>query len=357
MSIVHAILGTSDADTSLNEVQHRLAQDYLAIQLSIRDREQIINVLCRSQPDHLTDAVRSLVAAYEPMIRAVHNAVDLSATLYDFEVFLRDMIKVAKVPEQPRRGQPAQRPTVGDFVQLLKKHQGSSHKFMHQCAKNDKELTGWFHDYARTAASHFRRQKLQVSREKKGAVEERKPTHFTPNAGDLAEDLQTLYASLPPSKKEPIPPILDWHARHLEKLHNSSGARLRTVVTSPSTSSSSIAKLNSSSTPGSRTASPAPPPLPCRLQFWYADLENRVLWLQLKDAPSSCGEDTARCIHCEARARCVSCALAGPSRCHSHHAGRAVWQCKIWRRSKPREGQPRRLRSPVEGFILGNYRG
>ena len=87
ISIVISILASSSLPTDLSESTHKLALEYLNVQLSIRDRKQIIQVLCHSSPDHVTSTVRVAVAAYEPVIRNIHDAVDLSDTLFDFEVF------------------------------------------------------------------------------------------------------------------------------------------------------------------------------------------------------------------------------------------------------------------------------
>jgi hypothetical protein len=135
MSIVSTILALSSASPDLSEKQHTLALEYLSLSLAVRDRNKIIDVLCHNSPDHLTQAVRDGVAAYDPMIRQVHQAVDLSATVGDFQAFMDDMFKVAKPKKD---GKPA---SVEDFVQLLHSHMGASHRFLHQVAKNGKEVT------------------------------------------------------------------------------------------------------------------------------------------------------------------------------------------------------------------------
>lgn len=187
------------------------------------------------------------------MIRHVHNAVDLSDTVYDFELFLRDMIKLAKLPEpnaRSKKDQAAQQPTVGDFVQLLKKHQSASHKFLHQVAKNDKELAGWFHEYAQQAAAHFKQSDTTAS-------------DATPKgAGNLTQPLQDLFSALPAPKQKDILPIVNQQALYLSKLHAASAARLRTVVSSPS---SNHPALSHGATANTSTAStPAPSPGPSR---------------------------------------------------------------------------------------------
>lgn len=92
MSIVAVILSLSSLDLELSETQHAKAMEYLSLQLAIRDRQEIVRVLCKRNPDILTAAVRQGVEAYTPMIRHVHQAVNLSDTLWDFERFLTDML-------------------------------------------------------------------------------------------------------------------------------------------------------------------------------------------------------------------------------------------------------------------------
>jgi len=260
-SIVFIILLSASVSTHLTSFQHKQALDYLAIQLSIRDREQIVQVLCHSQPDHLTQSVRDLVAAYEPIIRHVHNAVDLSETVTDAEHFLKDMIKLSKVPDghqgnHGRREPQPNAPTVGDFVQLLKKHQASSHKFLHQCAKNGKEVTSWFHDYALEAVKHFRQDTSSVPADHT-PQQYHSPPPSSPAAGCLTTPLNNLFTSLPEPQRIYLTAILDAHALYLAKLQAASAARLRAVVTSPPSQHHALGSA-SNSRATSRTASPAP---------------------------------------------------------------------------------------------------
>src|SRR3954451_19083029 len=100
-----SILATSELPTDLPEQTHSLALEYLTNLLSIRDRKEIIRVLCRSSPDHLTTIVRTLVSAYEPVIRNIPNAVCLSDSVSDFQNFLSDMLKMSKIPPPDRSGE------------------------------------------------------------------------------------------------------------------------------------------------------------------------------------------------------------------------------------------------------------
>lgn len=236
VSIVHAILSSANTSTSLGQEQHERALEYLALLLSVRDRDELVKVLCRSNPDDLTQAVRDGVSAYDPVIRQLHNAVNLSDTVNDFERFVNDTLKLAKLPPDVKdRKQPL--PTVGDFVQLIRKHVTSTHKFLHQCAKNGPELTKWFFDWSKHAAEQFKRQSSDDGDGPSGA-------------GDISKPLHDLYSSLSAEDQEKIVPILDTHAKHLSTLHASSTARLTAVLESPATSHPVLA-----SKPSSRSAS------------------------------------------------------------------------------------------------------
>ncbi|OCT48431.1 succinate dehydrogenase (ubiquinone) flavoprotein subunit [Cladophialophora carrionii] len=263
ISIVTAILKDAKSpSTELTDVHHKQALEYLSIQLSIRDRRQLIQVLCKSTPDHLTMSVREVVDAYEPVIRRMHKAIDLASTLSDFEYFLKDLIKLARIRTDHKTNK-AVVPTVGDFVQLLRKHQRSCHVFMHQCAKNDKELTGWYLDWAKTAASQF---KQDPDDDHPGA--ETAAKHGKGGAGNLTPALHGLFASLDEATRSRILPILDSHSDFLEDMHAQSLSRLASVLKSPPSKNPHIAKIfssapthsSSSSRPSSRPPSPAPPP-------------------------------------------------------------------------------------------------
>ena len=203
-------------------------------------------MLCHSKPDHITTAVRTAVSAYEPVIRNVHKAVDLSDTVSDFEAFLRDTLKMARIQPPGKDGETTI-PTVGDFVQLLKKHQYSCHKFLHQCCKNGKELVEWYLEWAKEAAGHFRRDIPASESDAK-----------VKDAGDLTDPLNNLFSGLSNEQQERIIPILDQQTKYLDEMHASSAKRLDAVLKSPPSKNPAIAKvLASSSNSSSRASSPA----------------------------------------------------------------------------------------------------
>ena len=301
-------MSEASIDSDLAELQHKHALDYLATQLAIRDREQITKVLCHTLPDHLTEAVRDVVTAYEPVIRSVHNAVDLSETVTDFERFLKDLIHISKLQHKDHKSKSQVEvvvPTVGDYVQLLKKHQSSCHKFLHQCAKNGKEVTSWFHDWARNAAAAFRRQSDVAN-----SSSDDSGTSTGEGARSLASELDSMFAALPKAHRDMSLRIIDVHAKYLSKLHAASALRLASVVNSPVSDSpitrqkphqhflQSLSRSNSRppSSPNSRNTSPTretpshPPVAPdlgpgAFLARWQALLDDTLITPATSEGP------------------------------------------------------------------------
>lgn len=253
-SIVAAILETTEppVDTgSLSSHHHDILQEYYSTQLSIRDREELTKILCKMQPDLLTAGVRNVIAAYDPIIRAVHNAVDLSGTASDLQVFLDDMIKVSKPKSSGGAGSrnnsrsnspnhsgthldDSGLPTVEDYVQLLRKHIPSSHRFLHQVAKNAPDLMQQFREYAKACVQEFR---VRDNKPSKAGAETGSGSHnsqesYLHAAGEMTDPLTTLFSSLSESDQSRILPLLSHHSTHLSHLSSISTTRLKALVAS-----------------------------------------------------------------------------------------------------------------------------
>lgn len=215
-SIVTVILSLSSQSTELSKKQHAKALEYLSLVLAVRDRTEIVRVLCQRNPDHLTAAIRDGVDAYTPMIRDVHQAVNLSDTLWDFERFLTDMLKISK--PQGKKGE-EKAPTVEDFVDLLHRHQTSSHKFLHQVAKNSKPLMDTWKQYVHTAASQFN-------------AHEKPPASaaVVPDSGNANEKLEQAYSNLAEADQKAVKAELDAYDKYLDDLHTASAARISAVI-------------------------------------------------------------------------------------------------------------------------------
>ena len=217
-SIVNAILTTSSNTARPSENQHKLALEYLAIQLAIRDREKLIDDLCHHSPDLLTTSIRTVIPAYDPIIRGLHQSYDLSAGVSDLENFLNDLISVSTVKSTSGISNP---PSVEDFCRLLQKHQGSSHRFIHQVLKNNKNLSQKYHDYAAHAARQYRQ-------ETERAIDD--ASTGTAAAGDFTPPLNSLVAILADTDKAKILGEIDNHADYILNLTHSSTQDMKTVI-------------------------------------------------------------------------------------------------------------------------------
>ena len=217
-SIVKAILTTSSNAASPSENQHKLALEYLAIQLAIRDREKLIDDLCHHSPDLLTSSIRTVIPAYDPIIRGLHQSYDLSAGVSDLENFLNDLISVSTVKSTSGMSNP---PSVEDFCRLLQKHQGSSHRFIHQVLKNNKDLSQKYHDYAAHAARQYRQETERAIDDTSAGIAA---------AGDFTPHLELLVANLAEADKAKILGEIDNHADYILNLTRSSTQNMKTVI-------------------------------------------------------------------------------------------------------------------------------
>ncbi|KAL9577454.1 MAG: hypothetical protein Q9212_006357, partial [Teloschistes hypoglaucus] len=220
ISIATAVLSQSTPCPSISENTHKNALDYLSLHLSIRDREQLIQVLCHSSPDLLTTTIRELVSVYDPIIRALHKAVDLGSGVTDAQSFLDDLIALAHIDSSKSTTsrsstKPAHVPTVKDFVHLLEKHAKSSHVFIHQALKNGKELSEWYHEYAIYAISQYKQQQERDSKPEHGEEDAKTASA----AGDFTPFLTSLISSLQnPNDRQKCLAQIDAHATFLDSL-------------------------------------------------------------------------------------------------------------------------------------------
>ncbi|EMD00634.1 hypothetical protein BAUCODRAFT_40370, partial [Baudoinia panamericana UAMH 10762] len=219
MSIVTVIMATSSHSVEMTEIQHSNALEYLALHLGARDRDEIVRVLCRRSPDHLSALVREGVDAYTPMIRNVHQAVNLSDTVWDFERFVTDMLKMSKPSGAKGEEKP---PSVENYVDLLHRHQSCSHKFIHQVAKNGKEVTAWWKEYVHLAAAQFKRDV------KPPPTEAVVPEHAA--AGGAQKAIVSAFSDLSKDDQESVRKELDTWAKYLRDLHAASASRVRAVI-------------------------------------------------------------------------------------------------------------------------------
>ena len=186
--------------------------------MAIRDREELIDGLCHHSPDLLTSSIRTVLPAYDPIIRGLHQAYDLSGGVADLENFLNDLINVSTVKSKNGVTKP---PSVEDFCRLLQRHQGSSHRFIHQVLKNNKDLCRQYYDYAVHAARQYRQ-------ETERAIDDE--STGTAAAGDFTPHLETLFSNIPDTERDKVIEEIEHHAEYLFILAHSSTQSMKTVI-------------------------------------------------------------------------------------------------------------------------------
>ncbi|KAL8734997.1 MAG: hypothetical protein Q9166_001122 [cf. Caloplaca sp. 2 TL-2023] len=203
-------------ESALTESAHKHALDYVSIQLAIRDREKLIEVICHHQPDLVTTSIREMVSVYDPIIRGLHKAVDLASGVTDLQNFLDDLIALSLIDKGSKA---PELPTVQDFCRLLEKHQRSSHVFIHQALKNGKELSQWYHEYASHAVEQYKQEKTTVE------VSDGKTA-----AGDFTKCLNDLVSMLSDDQQRHVLEQLNSHASFLDALARQSKERMDKTI-------------------------------------------------------------------------------------------------------------------------------
>ena len=217
-SIALSVLSSTAHLGDLNETQQKLALEYLSLQLAIRDREKLIKVFCHSSPDLLTSSIRAMVPAYDPIIRSLHNSVDLSNGVSDFEAFLTDLIRVSTIDARAKDSE-HRKPSVEDYCRFLQKHQGSSHRFIHQVLKNSKELSQLYYDYAAHAATQYRQQNPDNDQDANSSA-----------AGDFTQQLSDLISHLSPSDQSKVLDEINHHTKYLSSITAASTRSMHTII-------------------------------------------------------------------------------------------------------------------------------
>ena len=121
-----------------------------------------------------------------------------------------------------------------DFVQLLRRHQASSHRFLHQVAANGKELSQWYKEYTQKAAAQFRR---HDSNDETGQNAE--------GAGMLTEELSKLVSELSTSDRDAVENEINAHSAHLDAISAKSASRMNADIAADSKGPDSTASQTS----------------------------------------------------------------------------------------------------------------
>ncbi|KAG5979974.1 hypothetical protein E4U55_004533 [Claviceps digitariae] len=254
-SIVTEIFNASNphVNTQLTEAQHAQCLEYYSSLLSVRDRDRITDVFCRQPPDMFTQALKDIVAAYSPMIRAIHANIDLRDHFDALQGFVEDFIKTSRPKERKGSTTYASRggkeeeeeqqqeenralPSVEDYVALLMRHRRSVYKWVHVLARQCPDIWESFRIWANQTLVQFQKKK---KKKKKKSKKKKKTTKDS--CASMSSILNALYAALDPDTQTEVRAAIDRHATYLSTLSLVSQARLQYLVTASDSAGGSTA--------------------------------------------------------------------------------------------------------------------
>ncbi|KAK2597258.1 hypothetical protein N8I77_013118 [Diaporthe amygdali] len=256
-SIIAVILESTGPKltASMSESQHAQCLEWYSAQLSVRDRDEISNVFCKSSPDYLTAVMRDAVSAYEPFIRSLHGSLDLRPHVTSLEAFLNDFIETSK-PKQVKnrdggkwknlgsgsgKNTPVQTrpPSVEDYVALLRRNRHLLYKYLHQFAENCTDVREKFRNWANGTVHNFRNA---------GETEAANSGGARPGAaGAVSGSLQEIFTQLPPETQQSVLAGLDSHAAYLSKASSVSMQRMQRILDALNDGSSKVDEKEGSS--------------------------------------------------------------------------------------------------------------
>ncbi|PFH58634.1 hypothetical protein XA68_13427 [Ophiocordyceps unilateralis] len=203
-SIVAEVLGAEAAD-ELTDAQHAQCLEFYSSLWSVRDRDSIAAALCRTPPDLFTQAVKDTMAAYDPMIRAVHTSVDLRQHVEATQGFIDDFIRAS------RPGDDGRSPVVGDYVGLLRRNRGLLYKWVHALARGCPDVREALRAWAKESIVRFRKD----------------GDEFDAGLDELVDGLDD------DSVRKQVLDAIDKHASYLDNLNSQSNKRLSSLASNP----------------------------------------------------------------------------------------------------------------------------
>ncbi len=249
VSIVAAILEEKDPGllSSLSENQHTKCLEFYSALLSIRDREEITKALCAQSPDIFSQAIRDLAASFEPMIRTIHEGIDLREHVSAAESFLNDLISASKAEKnatpyglwKKAETKTASAPSVEDYVNLLRRNRQLLYNWLHQIASKCPDISDDFRAWVKKIMVVFQANvtvplpptSCEPSSDAGNGEARREDSERRAGAaGALSGDLQKLFAALSQEDQEEVLVALDAHARYFSSLEDLSITRMQHVL-------------------------------------------------------------------------------------------------------------------------------
>ena len=219
------------SSTSSSSDYHSTLLTYLSNLLSVRDRTTIADALANTTPDLLSTAVRDMVDAWEPILRTLHQNLDIRVYMENSQQFMDDFLTCAKIKE----GKPA--PTVGEFAAMLNRQRPWLFEWLQSAGAKCPELAQEFRQWAKSSARMCMRSKQEQ---------------------EFCDQVTKLWEGLAETRRAEIGGVLDKHADRLDSMKQSSRIRLQKVVDSMGSSTVTDALATAPSSSISSGANTAP---------------------------------------------------------------------------------------------------
>ena len=248
-SLVVAILESVDPSLlapPLTEAQHAQLAQYYAALLSVHDRREITNVFCRQNPDLFTQALRDGVAAFDPIIRGIHDKIDLKEHVSDMEGFINEFLKVSKGAKPSSASSSSSSsskkggggggderilPTVKDYVELLRRNRHLLYKWLHRVAHDTPDIREMFRAWAVETIKLFRGPEAGDGG---SAPHDTAPvsaeSRLNGGAGAMDQDLQAMFSRLSLENQTTVLSQLDDHVVYLRALDEAASRQRQALL-------------------------------------------------------------------------------------------------------------------------------
>lgn len=194
---------------AMSEAQHKAALEYLSLKLSIRDRVQGVQAICKDKPDILSDIVKESMSLLEPLLKTLHDGkFDIGKVINLQKTFMEDFIKTAKITK-------SYKPGVADFFAFYSRMMPAIWRILHEGATRCPSLHGAVYEWCRDALDKFHGHDAQYGDLK---------------TGSMTGPLLAMYERLPAEQRGPIRQALNNHAVYMAESRNQSQRKLQDVL-------------------------------------------------------------------------------------------------------------------------------
>lgn len=193
----------------LNADQHEIALEYLGIQLSIRDRLEGVQSICKDKPDLLSPIVQEQMALITPFLKSLHDGkFDIGQIISLLKTIVEDFIKTAKITK-------SYTPTVADFVALAQRQLPAVWKLLSEGANKCPDLYDLVYRLLSVGLGNYR-----TSEVRNGEAE----------TGAMTAPLHAMFAALSAGEQSAIQPAIDAHAAYLAHILSNDKRLLQIVL-------------------------------------------------------------------------------------------------------------------------------